>query len=508
MKWLLIFIPGFLMLSGNGLSQTAHNPFIQNIHFEPEPSALGFTCGSVQTLAFTQGLTTSSDADLWQTQPLIVVICLTGFEVNGSPSFAVTGNYAANFDWSFDSILPNCMIGTQNQPLHGTGLNPIAPDPLSSGQLKVSLKVPETSPVNSILAVHVNLLVPSYMAQHNAQLDDYESVQTQSYCELVIKGTVFNDTDTVNQVNDINGVPISAPDGDQLFVSLVNSSGLVVASTPVGMGGTYAFPGVGGNEMYTVQLSIYQGALGGLAPIIDLPMLWVNVGEDCCDLVGNDGNPNGILSVDVSDFSRIHANFGIRKPPATGSLPNILSSFEVCGYSHGGLLTWTTTNNLNASHVDIYRKESTQLSFQKIATVNSTGSTSTQQFYSYLDKSMDPNLSYTYQLVFVSLNGSVTLSDIKDISKECMYPIHSASLYPIPATNELNMLYISDQEQSELDVILFDMAGRKVMRAFKQIRNGANLVTFDIDRIARGSYILHYLDRVTHSAGSVQFLKY
>ncbi|HNB80878.1 MAG TPA: hypothetical protein PLP14_02200, partial [Chitinophagaceae bacterium] len=182
MKKINFLILLLVFCGGMAFGQTAYNPFTQNIHFAPEPTAQGFECGSVQTVVFTQGLTTSADATQWASNPLIVSICLQGFDFNGPASSVVSGTYAGNFNWAYSTTNPNCLIGTQNQTLPGTGSNPAFPNPLSSGSINVSLKVPVGSPVGTILKVDVSLIVPTYMSFFNSIPDDDESTQTQTFC--------------------------------------------------------------------------------------------------------------------------------------------------------------------------------------------------------------------------------------------------------------------------------------------------------------------------------------
>jgi hypothetical protein len=90
------------------------------------------------------GLTTQDDATQFATEPLVVMICLTGFELEfpSNPAANVSGPYSTNFDWTIGTLTPLCLKGTQNTTLFGTGPNPIFPNPLSAGEIKVSLKVP------------------------------------------------------------------------------------------------------------------------------------------------------------------------------------------------------------------------------------------------------------------------------------------------------------------------------------------------------------------------------
>ena len=70
MKKINIILAFLILVVCHAFGQTAYNPFTQNIHFSPEPTAAGFECNTTQTLIFTQGLTTSANATQWQTNPL------------------------------------------------------------------------------------------------------------------------------------------------------------------------------------------------------------------------------------------------------------------------------------------------------------------------------------------------------------------------------------------------------------------------------------------------------
>jgi len=183
MKKISILILSVLFSVTGLFAQTAYNPFTQNINFQPEPTVQGFQCGSTPNVEFTMGMTTAADATMWQTDPLKVTICITGFVFDGATAASVvSGSYSTNFNWAFDSFSPNCIIGTQNQTLPGTGTNPLFPNPASTGDINLALEVPSTSPTSTILAVNVNLQVPGYMSQFNSTPDDNESTQTQTFC--------------------------------------------------------------------------------------------------------------------------------------------------------------------------------------------------------------------------------------------------------------------------------------------------------------------------------------
>ncbi|HPI55153.1 MAG TPA: hypothetical protein PLU10_10695, partial [Chitinophagaceae bacterium] len=170
------------LLFSNAFSQTVYNPFTQNIHFYPEPTAFGFECGSTQFVEFTQGLTTIDSATQWSTSPLIIKVTIDGFEFSGSAISNVSGSYASHFSWAYDPFNPKCIIGTQQESLPGTGTNPLSPDTNASGKIKLKLQVPNVQS-GTVLQVSAQLFVPLYMSFFNSVNDDIEATQTQTFCQ-------------------------------------------------------------------------------------------------------------------------------------------------------------------------------------------------------------------------------------------------------------------------------------------------------------------------------------
>ena len=306
-----------LMLVAMSTFGQSYNPFTQNIEFSPEPTVAGFECGSSQTVQFTQGLTTATDAVLDPNDPLTVTVCLTGFDWDGAtPASVVSGSYSTNFNWSFDPFAPLCIVGTQNGTLPGTGTNPLFPNPAAAGPIALALKVPATSPDGTILAVNVNLQVPAYMNATNSAPDDNESTTTQTFCSLKISGNVFDDVDGLTDT-DVDGIGIDDPSATPLYANLVDPSGNVENVVPINADGTYEFLDVTPNTTYTVVLSTTQGTVGNPAPAPNLPSDWVNTGESPNNAT-DDGLVDGITTVVVGTMDVPLIDFGIQQPPTPG----------------------------------------------------------------------------------------------------------------------------------------------------------------------------------------------
>jgi len=490
-----------ILIGGNAYGQVAFNPFTQNIHFSPEPSASGFVCGSSQNIVFSAGLTTANDAMMWQTQPLKIMICVSGFTFSGPASGNVSGSYASNFDWSYDPMAPNCIIGVQNQTLKGTGGNPIVPATASSGEIVVKVVVPSTSPLGTVLSADVTLQVPTYMQQYNSVPDDNEATQTQSYCALIAKGTIYRD-DSNDEV--VNGIPVASASEQALFAHLVGAEQKVLEVAKVGSNGQYAFSHVDVNKSYQILLSTLEGTVGESAPNAQLPEKWIFTGE--CDRTGNDGNANGVIDLDITNFSKEEVNFGIRD--TRNAAPQlVLKNFFVSEYNCTGLLSWTTSTEFNTSHVEIYRKESGMNGFTKIATVQSAGASNEEKIYSYVDNEVNSDKQYDYQLAFIGINGKFAQSDIKSLALDCKHSNNTVNIFPNPAISELNVLFVTEGDGVTVDFEIVDITGRSVASQSSVLKSGANVITFDVKALDAGNYLVHYKDQSTLNKGSLKFTK-
>ena len=138
-----------------------------------------------------------------------------------------------------------------------------------------------------------------------------------------ISGNVFVDRDGLsdNNINKSAGVDNPKTNiGGTLYANLLNSSGLVVASTLVSSDGSYLFDAVPLGT-YSVQLTTNASAgtyaTPVTAPATLLPTGWANTGEFVGNTAGSDGTVNGKSSSVVVGSSDIktEVNFGIERLP-------------------------------------------------------------------------------------------------------------------------------------------------------------------------------------------------
>ncbi|RQO31051.1 hypothetical protein DBR32_10110 [Taibaiella sp. KBW10] len=144
-----------------------------------------------------------------------------------------------------------------------------------------------------------------------------------------LTGTLFNDNDGMTD-NTVDGTGIGVAGTTQLYINLVNGSGVVIATVPINANGTYTIPNIPDGN-FTAQLSSTQGEVGQAAPAQLLPTGWVATGESFAGV--NDAVAGGGLAVVISG-NTINANFGIERLP---------ESYPV-SYNPTGVPTLTTLN--------------------------------------------------------------------------------------------------------------------------------------------------------------------
>jgi len=157
----------------------------------------------------------------------------------------------------------------------------------------------------------------TYAVQDLAGTESAAVTASMQFTDITIAGNVYDDANGLTD-STVNGAGTNA--GGTLYANLVNGGNLVLQSGPVAVDGSYAFSGVAPNAGYTVVLSNSQGLVGGVAPAAQLPSGYVNTGENLGAGAGNDGTPDGILTMAVTTSSVSNANFGIDRTPTAATV--------------------------------------------------------------------------------------------------------------------------------------------------------------------------------------------
>jgi hypothetical protein len=503
MKKTLLSLLACFIATGSFAQSTPYNPYTQNIHFSPEPNAIGIqNCGLIDAV-FTIGLTTQDDALDWANNPMEIRICTYGLVLEtGIPSQSVYGSYSRFFNWSMEG--DSCLVGVQVDTLHGTGYDIFNVHPDATGIIGVKLIIPSDLAVPTTVGVNVDLVVPPYMDSFNVKSDDPESTSSQNYIGYTsISGTLSEDQSPGNYPD---GSPIGSPGNTTMYVNVVNAaSGLISNSTSVPSSGNYTVDSLAVNTSYVVQLSTNEGIKGQAPPPIQLPASWNFSDEDCCDSLFSDGQPNGELTaVQASTCPVEYANFGISN---STPLPADLINFEVTEINCQPIINWKSLSENNLSHYEIMRKVNGSNSYKLVEIVSAKSKEAGAKNYTYLDPvSQQENESYLYQLKMVDCDKNVGFSEIERINISCNKVIEEASLFPNPTNGFINLLYMNQEDNFSLNVEIIDVAGRKLMTEIRDVVSGQNNLEVNLSNLPKGNYVLKYNSQDFSSIGILQFV--
>lgn len=130
-----------------------------------------------------------------------------------------------------------------------------------------------------------------------------------------ISGNLFTDANGLTD-NIVNGEGVNQIGTTVLYANLIQS-GLVVKSTLIRANGSFNFLSESFLGAYEVQISSIAGITGEAPPAQNLPATHVFVGDNLGIGAGNDGSPNGRLTINVAagGGSIENVNFGIDAKP-------------------------------------------------------------------------------------------------------------------------------------------------------------------------------------------------
>jgi len=195
-----------------------------------------------------------------------------------------------------------------------------------------------------------------------------------------ITGNVFNDPDGGN-VN--NSTPVANLVPGDMYINLVDSNNVVVASAPVNTDGSYTLPMIF-EGTYTAVLSTSNLPPGSTPVSTKASPGWYSTGEFTgAPNTGSDGNIDGTsaaFTVTGTDLNNV--NFGIRPLVLSATFADVSATLT----GNGLQVKWSTLTESNNSHFDIEISTDGK-TFTKLGTVKSQA----------VNGSSSQKLDYTYQ---------------------------------------------------------------------------------------------------------------
>ncbi|WP_353718760.1 hypothetical protein [Dyadobacter sp. 676] len=138
-------------------------------------------------------------------------------------------------------------------------------------------------------------------------------------------------------------------------------------------------------------------------------------------------------------------------------LPVTLKGFRAIREGNTALLTWQTTEEVNAGHFEIQRSTDAK-SWSSIGMVRAEGSSRVIRSYDYVDAKPSNGTNY-YRLKMVDLDETFAFSNIQVVNVKAA----ALSAYPNPASN---ILMLSDIDPSSFsEVALVDANGKVVYKS-------------------------------------------
>jgi hypothetical protein len=170
---------------------------------------------------------------------------------------------------------------------------------------------------------------------------------------------------------------------------------------------------------------------------------------------------------------------------ASVTLPVKLVSFKASVVNNEGSLNWITTDEVRLK-VFVVEKSIDGLSFSKIGEVKPSTSSLPEKKYSYTDKNL-AGRSF-YRLKIIDEDGSANYSNVIELK-------NNKEQISIAYNNLMSLVTINTQlaRPAKVEIALYNVDGKKLMRQEKQFGQGNNQLTLSLENFAKGIYIIEVM---------------
>jgi hypothetical protein len=173
-------------------------------------------------------------------------------------------------------------------------------------------------------------------------------------------------------------------------------------------------------------------------------------------------------------------------------IPVELISFDARNIGNRVELLWETAGEINSSRFDVERATLTptgNTAFVKIAEEKAAGKSSKNILYGpVVDNNLVFGNTYVYRLKMIDLDGKFQYSSEIQVTIGEMGSLWLGDAVPNPAKYE-STIGFSIAENSETEIAIYDLAGKKVMTVVSGIMNaGSYTRTIDLTSLTNGYY--------------------
>jgi hypothetical protein len=217
-------------------------------------------------------------------------------------------------------------------------------------------------------------------------------------------------------------------------------------------------------------------------------------------------NPSSIVSAGVSpnsfllNFTGI-ASVGSSSYTLTVTDPNgckvtknvscvlavTLGNFSGIAFDDYNQLSWTTMIEQENNYFKI-EVSNDGVNFRSVAQVPSKGNSNSMQNYTYRDIENNYEVAY-YRLVMIDNDGYAETSPIISIERTAISAYQIINMRPQPA-NELIYFDIKSLSNDQVQFIITDMNGKKIVTHNQEISAGLSTQKIDLSKLDKGMYFI------------------
>jgi hypothetical protein len=222
------------------------------------------------------------------------------------------------------------------------------------------------------------------------------------------------------------------------------------------------------------------------------------------DITGNEPSPNLTVATTQTDAGSL-GTINLRQGSASNA-PNVivdgirvstswsdvvpveLVSFNAFAKGQEVNLSWITATELNNSGFSIERKLSSS-DWQIIGFVKGVGTTTFTSNYSFTDKNVESNKTYSYRLKQIDFDGTFSYSKIVQVSTNLINTFELKQNYPNPF-NPSTQISFSLGKNGFVKLVVYNLLGQEVKTLVnRNMEAGSHGITFDASDLQSGVYI-------------------
>jgi hypothetical protein len=180
---------------------------------------------------------------------------------------------------------------------------------------------------------------------------------------------------------------------------------------------------------------------------------------------------------------------GIRISTSWGNvIPVELVSFNASANGSEVNLTWITATELNNSGFSIEKKSGSS-NWQSIGFVKGIGTTTAASNYSFTDKNISSQTTYSYRLKQIDFDGTFSYSKTVQVSTNLIGTFELKQNYPNPF-NPSTQISFSLTQNGLVKLVVYNLLGQEVKTIINQnMEAGSHSITFNADGLQSGVYI-------------------